>query len=138
MKVYAVIDTNVLVSALYAKHPDSAPLLVLDHLFSRHIVPMYNNEILAEYNEVLHRTRFKFSEEDVALVVDAITDGGIDSQRVQAEEIFPDPKDVVFYEVALSRDDSYLVTGNIKHFPAVSKVVTPNEMLEILKALNNE
>lgn len=32
MKVYAVIDTNVLVSALYAKHPDSAPNEMLDIL----------------------------------------------------------------------------------------------------------
>jgi len=29
-------------------------------------------------------------------------------------------------------DDSYLVTGNIKHFPKISKVVTPAEMVAIL------
>lgn len=49
-----------------------------------------------------------------------------------------DPKDVVFYEVAMFRGDSYLVTGNIKHFPAVKKVVTPNELLDILKSLDDE
>jgi predicted nucleic acid-binding protein len=38
---------------------------------------------------------------------------------------FIDPKDVVFYEVAMSKDNSYLVTGNTKHFPAVRRVVTP-------------
>ena len=38
----------------------------------------------------------------------------------------------------MSRDDSYLVTGNIKHFPAVKKVVTPNELLDILKSLDDE
>lgn len=136
MKVYAVIDTNVLVSALYAKHPDSAPLLVLEHLFSRHIVPMYNDEILAEYNEVLRRSRFHFLEEDIISVIDAITQSGIDSERIYGEDVVKDPKDVVFYEVAMSRDDSYLVTGNIKHFPAISRVVTPNEMLDILDSLN--
>lgn len=51
---------------------------------------------------------------------------------------FIDPKDVVFYEVAMSKDNSYLVTGNTKHFPAVRRVVTPNEMLEILNSLDNE
>lgn len=35
----------------------------------------------------------------------------------------------VFYEVALSVDDSYLVTGNTKHFPKKPFVVTPAEML---------
>lgn len=75
MKVYAVIDTNVLVSALLAKRPDSASVQILDRLFSRDFIP---------------------------------------------------------------RDDSYLVTGNIKHFPAVKKVVTPNELLDILKSLDDE
>ena len=60
MEVYAVIDTNVLVSALLAKHPDSAPVQILDRLFSRDFIPMYNEEILAEYSEVLHRPKFKF------------------------------------------------------------------------------
>jgi hypothetical protein len=29
-------------------------------------------------------------------------------------------------------DDAYLVTGNIKHFPIKSFVVTPKEMLDIM------
>ena len=32
-------------------------------------------------------------------------------------EYFLDPKDVVFYEVAISKEDTCLVTGNKKHFP---------------------
>ena len=39
---------------------------------------------------------------------------------------------MVFYEVALSKEDAYLVTGNIKHFPKTPIVVTPAEMIEIL------
>ena len=42
-------------------------------------------------------------------------------------------KDAVFYEVALSKDDAYLITGNTKHFPHTPIVVTPAEMLEILE-----
>ena len=33
----------------------------------------------------------------------------------------------------MSREDSYLVTGNIRHFPVNTRVVTPNELLEIIK-----
>ena len=58
---------------------------------------------------------------------------GVLSDRVESQEYFPDPKDVVFYEVALSKDDAYLVTGNTKHFPKKPIVVTPAEMLEILR-----
>ena len=58
---------------------------------------------------------------------------GIHGERVPVKEHFPDPKDVVFYEVAMSKEDAYLVTGNKKHFPNKPIVVTPAEMVEILK-----
>ena len=51
----------------------------------------------------------------------------------ETKEEFKDANDIVFYEVALSKDDSYLVTGNIKHFPKVDFVVTPGEMMEIIR-----
>ena len=54
------------------------------------------------------------------------------ANRIHRQEHFPDPKDVVFYEVALSKEDAYLVTGNTKHFPLKPIVVTPAEMVEIL------
>lgn len=47
----------------------------------------------------------------------------------------PDPKDRVFYEVVMGerqREDAYLVTGNIKHFPEKPFVVTPRQMLNII------
>ena len=49
--------------------------------------------------------------------------------------ILPDPKDRVFYEVVLEerkQEESYLVTGNTKHFPAETFVVSPRKMLEIV------
>ena len=47
---------------------------------------------------------------------------------------FPDPKDVVFYEIGLSKEDSYLITGNIKHFPIRPFVVTPAEIVRVLES----
>ena len=133
MKFYAVIDTNVIVSALLAKHTDSAPVQVIEQVFDRIIVPMFNDEILSEYKEVLKRPKFLFAEDSVYDMLGAIIEAGIVSERAESVEVFPDPKDIVFYEVAISRDDSYLITGNIKHFPAKSKVVTPSQMMAIIK-----
>lgn len=65
--------------------------------------------------------------------LDKIVTNGVRGERILSDEFFPDPKDVVFYEVALSKEDAYLVTGNIKHFPKKPIVVTPVEMLEILQ-----
>ena len=86
-----------------------------------------------EYSDVLNRSKFKLPSDLVASILKYIKQNGIYSEKIHTEEILPDPKDVVFYEVAISKEDSYLVTGNIKHFPSKPFVVTPAEMLEILK-----
>ena len=33
----------------------------------------------------------------------------------------------------MSRDDSYLVTGNLRHFPRNGRVVTPAEMMFVIE-----
>lgn len=136
--IYAVIDTNVFVSALLSRHPDSATVQVVNALLKHGICPLYSQEIIVEYKDVLHRDKFRFPIEAIDYIINAVQDYGISAERVISSEIFPDPKDIVFYEVALSKDDAYLVTGNIKHFPKTSIVVTPVEMLEILKGQKNK
>ena len=83
-KVYAVIDTNVLVSAMLAVRPDSATVRVLEHLVNGDIVPMFNAEVVAEYREVLRRPKFGFSEDDIVAVIDLVVKGGVDSERMAA------------------------------------------------------
>lgn len=63
--VYAVIDTNVLVSARISKNPLAATVQVVASMFQNKIIPVYNDEILSEYDEVLHRPKFKVSEEQI-------------------------------------------------------------------------
>ena len=43
--------------------------------------------------------------------------------------------DIIFYEVAMEKrdEDSYLVTGNQKHYPIKDFIVTPAEMIVVLK-----
>ena len=58
---------------------------------------------------------------------------GVKAERThQSIEDFPDLDDIVFYEVAMSKEDAYLVTGNTKHFPKSPIVVTPAEMVQII------
>jgi len=133
MIIYAVIDTNVLVSALLAAHTDSPTVLIRDYILEGSIIPLYNEEILMEYKAVLSRPKFGFPSLLVEDLISAIVQTGISSERVETEDSFIDLKDVVFYEVALSHEGSYLVTGNIKHFPKSPIVVTPAEMLAIMK-----
>ena len=81
---------------------------------------------------MLHRRKFHFPSEAIDEIIKTVQDIGISSERISSDDFFPDPKDIVFYEVALSIEDAYLVTGNKKHFPKKPIVVTPAEMLEIL------
>lgn len=133
--IYAVIDTNVFVAALLSRHSNSATVLVVDTLMNHGICPLYNQEIINEYHDVLHREKFHFPSESIDAIISTVQKYGISSERIASSEYFPDPKDVVFYEVALSKDDAYLVTGNKKHFPKKPIVVTPTEMMKIFESL---
>jgi len=128
---YAVFDTNVLVSALMSTRQDSPTVRLLDYVIDERIVLLYNGDIIGEYDEVLHRDKFHFSEERIQAVLDLVRTG-LCLDPATSAEVFPDPDDRVFYEVALSKDGSYMVTGNRKHFPKTSIVVAPAEMLQII------
>lgn len=133
MRYYVTIDTNVLVSALL--HASSVPGRIVEESMNGSIIPLYNDAILAEYEEVLHRKKFRFDRDIIKLTIDAIIRRGIAVDAGPIEDVLPDPKDVVFYEVTMEKrktDDAYLVTGNLKHFPQVHFVVTPREMLDII------
>lgn len=132
-KIYAVIDTNVIVSALISKSLESNPLKVFRAIFQNRIVPLYNDEIMDEYRTVLSRPKFRLDKSMIETVLKAVAVDGLRMNRTPADDVdFPDLKDIVFYEVALSKEDSYLITGNIKHFPLEPFIVTPAEMVRIL------
>lgn len=133
MRVFVVIDTNVLVAAMLTRHKDSSTNRIINAVTNLKITPLYHKDILKEYREVLSREKFCFDPYDVNRMIDVITSYGIPTNREPSDEVFTDQDDVVFYEVALSKEGAYLVTGNLKHFPQKPIVVTPSEMIQILE-----
>ena len=136
MICYAVIDTNVLVSALLSSKDDSATVQVLCKVITGEIIPVYSNDITKEYREVLSRKKFGFSGDLIEYLMSAIEKFGILVDPSPSGITLPDMKDVPFYEVVLEKrdDNAYLVTGNIKHFPRETFIVTPRELLDILNS----
>lgn len=133
MKYFAVIDTNVVVSAMLKK--DSMPALVLREVLLGNINILVNEEILEEYLEVLSRNKFQFPSNSVANLINELKKQAIYVDALPIEEHMPDPDDAVFYEIVMEarKDvDAYLVTGNLKHFPEKAYIVTPKEMIEII------
>ena len=94
MKRYAVIDTNVLVSAMLKW--TSVPGNIIEFAFNGVIIPVLNERIVAEYRAVLMREKFHLTKEIVDDVIQALEDQGeyIDTDKMDYK--LPDPKDVVF------------------------------------------
>lgn len=132
--IYAVIDTNVLVSALITKNPDAATAKVVRLLLDYGFVPMYDADIIEEYNEVLHRGKLKILPEVADALISYILEHGVEASRANFAEIMPDEDDRVFYEVSLSNEDSFLVTGNLKHYPTSPRVITPAQFVNLLSS----
>ncbi|MBQ9879730.1 MAG: putative toxin-antitoxin system toxin component, PIN family [Clostridia bacterium] len=136
MICYAVIDTNVLVSALLSGNDDAATVQVVRRLLCGEIVPVFSKEIVREYREVLCRAKFGFSPDAVDRLISSLETDGIFIEPSASGVTLPDMKDLPFYEVVLEKrketDAAYLVTGNIKHFPVRTFIVTPRELLDIL------
>lgn len=127
--IYAVIDTNVFVSAFISHNRNAATTLVFNHFLDGDITPLYNDEILAEYKEVLSRKKFHLTEETVSQFIQTIKEYGIHEDRTPFDEALPDEDDRVFLEITLSRDDSFLVTGNLKHYPQLPEIISPAEFI---------
>ena len=130
--IYAVIDTNVLVSALITHNSSSATAKVVKLLTEGSFIPLYDNDIIKEYQEVLHRSKFKLVEGVADALISLIMENGIEVTRTSFLKEMPDEDDRVFYEVALSDEDSFLVTGNLKHYPQTPQVISPANFINIL------
>lgn len=80
---YAVIDTNVLVSALLKN--DSIPGKILYATLLGDITPLLCDDIIDEYREVLARPKFKFNQSLVDTVIEGIIDRGIFLDAIPVE-----------------------------------------------------
>ena len=134
MKYYAVIDTNVIISSLLKE--DSIPGKIVEYVANNVIIPFVNDEILKEYYEVATRNKFNIDENRITSTIEMFKKQAIFIDQDKIDEVFIDKDDVVFYEIVMTArktTDSYLVTGNMKHFPKKSFIITPREMYEIVE-----
>lgn len=127
-----MIDTNIIVSSFITRNHSSPTRRVINSMLSGKIKPLYNDEILDEYFDVLNRSKFHLSEIRIIELLNFFKENGINTSRFPFDGDMPDEDDRVFYEVSLSEEDSFLVTGNLKHFPKTPKVITAAQMIEIL------
>ena len=133
MIFHAVIDTNVLISAILSKKSDSATVRVIKAIIDGKIVPLVHEKILNEYSDVLNRDKFHFQKSTIEKFLRIFEVCGVDIVPKQTDEMFVDPDDKIFYEIAIGKSNAYLVTGNLRHYPARDFVVTPAQMVSIIE-----
>ena len=136
MNHFAVIDTNVIVSALLTSKKDSATVQVISKAILGEITPVINDTILSEYKDVLTRQKFNFPLAVVNYLITSFEKIGVYHEPKPSGSVLKDMDDLPFFEVALelNQNDCYLITGNTKHFPKLDFIVSPREYLELLNA----
>ena len=124
-----VLDTNVIVSALLT--PSGPPASVLNLVLRGSATLLIDNRILFEYDDVLRRKKFDFPMHAIDALIDFTKASAHFITAAPISIKLPDDDNRPFYEVAISGDADYLVTGNKSHFPRKPIVVTPKQLLDI-------
>jgi uncharacterized protein len=129
--IRVVLDTNILISALLTPQGPPARVLLMA-IVQPDTQLCVSGDVYAEYEDVISRPRLNRTDTEIAATLRSIRENGlwvIPTQRVRA---CSDPDDNIFLECAQAAAADYLVTGNVKDFPAgwdSTKIVTAREFL---------
>ena len=135
-----VMDTNILISGML--NPSGPPGRIVDLLRSGALKIVVDDRILSEYTDVLRREYFLeyFTASEREDIIDyLVKNSHYTLSRVIARDM-PDEGDVPFLEIALS-EGVPLITGNLKHYPAVSRmgcrVLSPRQFMDEFKDMGS-
>jgi putative PIN family toxin of toxin-antitoxin system len=133
-----VLDTNVLVSGLLAPFGPSGEIVRM--VSADELILYLDARILSEYQEVLHRPKFKFDKDHISILLDFIKRYGQFVSSLPLKNRLPDPDDEPFLEVAIAGKVRSLITGNIAHYPPLFReginIFSPSEFLEFFRKQN--
>jgi putative PIN family toxin of toxin-antitoxin system len=126
-----VLDTNVLAAGLLSPFGPCAEIVRM--VSSGDLMLYLDSRILSEYDEVLHRSKFRFRTDKIDALLDYIEHRGHLVASSPLSTLLPDEDDQPFLEVAVAGQVICLVTGNRSHFPAKQckgvKVLSPRAYL---------
>lgn len=102
-----VIDTNILVSALWSENGNSAMIL---KMIPNIIIPIFNDPIFDEYTDVLNRPKFAFSIDMRMNLLSKLKAFGEVSNPQKSDTPIADETDRIFLDTAIS-SGATLITG---------------------------
>ena len=131
--IRVVLDTNIIVSALLQPFGPPGRIFVL--AIGGSIQLCISGDVYAEYEEVISRPRFQWSEDIIGGALHTIREQSLWVRPTETIRACSDPDDDIFLECAHAAQADYLVTGNLKHFPTVwsaTRILAPRRLLNII------
>lgn len=125
--VRVVLDTNVLVQASLA--PFGPANGIIAFIFTGQVRPLFDERMLAEYEEVLTRPQFAFRRQVVERMIrqlrlagDLLAGNTVTAYALPRDQArhLPDATDAAFIEVAISAKADVLISSNVRHFPSAA------------------
>ena len=132
--IRVVLDTNIVVSSLLSSQGSPAQVFLMA-IIDPDIQLCVSGNIFAEYEEVIRRPRLSRTEKEIEDALHAIRERGFWVRPTETVDACSDPDDNIFLECAQASDAHYLVTGNVKHFPATwgaTRIVTSRQFLDVV------
>ena len=127
-----VLDTNILISACWKPGGNEARVVAL----AGELTFCISAPLEAEYRDVAQRKKFAKHRACLEALIDSIVKV---AHRVQSPEsctVCTDPDDNQVLDCALAANARYVVTGNLRHFPAEwqgIRVINARSLLELEK-----
>ena len=128
-----VLDTNIVVSAAIKANGLQRTVLLL--AMTRPCRWYVSPAILREYDFVLSRPVLRVPALWRRQLIQLIRNRAYFVEPKYKLEVAPDPDDNIFLECADAARADYLVTGNLRHFPAFwknTKVISSRELVSIV------
>ena len=122
-----VLDTNILISAVLTPVGNPAKIIALVSR-TKEVQIFYSSAILKEYVTVLSYERLKITAETQSAIIGNLRAFGVLIEPTVSTIPLPDETDRIFYDAAKS-SSSFLITGNIKHYPNDPDIITPADFL---------
>ncbi len=108
-----VLDTNILISACWKPGGNESRVVTLAG-----VTVCISDALEAEYRDVARRKKFAKQRECLEALIDAIVAAAYRVQPAQTCVACSDPDDNLLLDCALAAEAQYVVTGNLRHFPA--------------------
>ena len=139
--IRAVVDTNILISALITKKA-SSPLQVYNLIKSEHFLLITSPAILEELEDVISREEIIKLHQRTAKQIQEILKEIVETSYIvpgliSMEVVKEDPDDDKFIAAALEGQADYIISGdqpllNIKEYHGI-KIISPTDFIRLMQ-----